>query len=435
MILRDPVHGLVSFESPETALVPALLDCEEVQRLRRIRQLGLASLVYPGADHTRFSHAIGTAHVMTRFLARLSALASELPTSQHLTPEHAEEAVVAALLHDLGHGPFSHLFEDALPSGPSHEDWTSRILLDPTTSVHRVLAARRAELPERVAKLVHGEHALTFLARTVSGTFDVDRCDYLLRDAHATGVGYGRYDLEWLLRSLRLCPTVSAPGATPGLAIDGSHGLPAIESFILARLFMFQQVYFHKAGRASEWLLARILERVRELVLDGCAPPALPDALRSLMLTGEAPLAEYLGLDDPVLWTALSAWQHSQDAALSDLTRRLVKRQLFKTYELFGEAAAPEAAEARLAVARDVAKRAGLQPTRYVGLDLAVDEPFDDRDGSLTVVFPGGIERRPGDVSFLLGRLRGEPMRRTRLVFAPELRDPIRRALDGAGAA
>src|SRR5688572_18694608 len=133
MILRDPVHGLVEFDADEEGIVPALLEASEVQRLRRIRQLGLAALAYPGADHTRFSHAIGAAFVMTRFIRRMRRIHESLPFWQRVTTERARDALAAALLHDVGHGPFSHLFEEALPEGPRHETWTSRIILDPST--------------------------------------------------------------------------------------------------------------------------------------------------------------------------------------------------------------------------------------------------------------------------------------------------------------
>src|SRR5262245_22342702 len=275
MILRDPVHGLVSFESDEESIVPSLLEARELQRLRRVRQMGLASLAYPGADHTRFSHALGAAHVMTRLLNRLRRIHDELPFWQRVTTERARDALAAALLHDVGHGPFAHLFEEVLPRGKRHEEWTTRIVLDPECEVNRILSRHDSGLPARVADLVHGKHELTFLARAVSGTFDVDRCDYLLRDAHFTGVGYGKFDLDWLLRSL--CFGVPRhKDDSPPLAIDGAKGIPAIESFLLARLFMFTQVYFHKTERASEWMISRILQRVAELILDGARVAGVP---------------------------------------------------------------------------------------------------------------------------------------------------------------
>ena len=341
MILRDPVHGLVTFESAEESIVPSLLETQEVQRLRRIRQMGLASLAYPGADHTRFSHAIGAAHVMTRLLRRLRAIHDELPPEERVTEERAREALAGALLHDLGHGPFSHVFEEALPETRRHELWTERFVLDPDTEVHRVLARYDSSLPQRVADLVRGEHPITFLARAVSGTFDVDRCDYLLRDAHFTGVGYGKFDLDWLLRSLRLGVRPSA--GAPALAIDGPKGMQAIESFILARLFMFQQVYFHKTERASEWMLSRILERVGQLTQDGTRVEATPSAIRDIAVSGHTTLGQYLKLDDAALWVALANWCDAQDPLLSDLCQRFYARNLFKTYELFGEQATPAA--------------------------------------------------------------------------------------------
>jgi len=428
MILRDPVHGLVTFERPEEDIIVRLLETREVQRLRRIRQLGLASLAYPSADHTRFSHAIGAAFVMTRLLDRLRRIDTALPFWQRVTTERAREALAAALLHDLGHGPFSHLFEQVLPRGLHHETWTHRILLDESTDVHRVLAELDRELPARVAELVKGRHELPYLARAVSGTFDVDRCDYLLRDAHATGVSYGRFDLDWLLRSLRF-GTPATEGAAPPLSIDGKKGIPAIESFLLARLFMFQQVYFHKTERSCEWMLTKILERARQLIADGARLPSTPPGLISLSRDGDCTLGEYLSLDDPSVWVALSAWQSVKDPLLADLTQRLQARRLFKTYELFGEQAAPRGRLDALDIARDVAKKAGYDPEVHVGLDVASTVALDDADDPLTIVFPDGAVRSLGEVSFLLGRLRGERMERVRLIFLPELRDELKRAL------
>jgi uncharacterized protein len=422
LILRDPVHGLIAFDSAEEQIVIKLLATAEVQRLRRIRQLGVASLAFPGAEHTRFAHALGTAHVMKRLIARLRDVDTDLPSWQKLTFSHAREALAAALLHDLGHGPFSHLFEEAIPRVGEHERWSSRILLDRTTEVGRVLAAEDPELPSRVAQLIHGHHELVYLARAVSGTLDVDRCDYLLRDAHGTGVPYGRYDLDWLLRSLRFAP-LDGERTSPPLAIDGAKGIVSIESFVMARLFMFQQVYFHKAARAGEWMIRAIMSRAAALLADGKKLPMVPPAIQTAASGCEVALWDYLELDDNVLFGAMHAWEKGPDPILADLTRRVRARALFKTLELYGNA--PVRADDALATAREIAVRAGLAPDAYVGLDTAVDVPFSDREDPLAVVFPGGVTRKPGDVSFLLGRLRDETVTRSRLIFAPELRAQI----------
>jgi hypothetical protein len=445
MILRDPVHGLIAFESEEAAIIPRLLEASEVQRLRRIRQLGLTSFAFPGAEHNRFAHALGAAHVMILLLARLRQIDGDLPFWQRVTSERARDAIAAAFLHDLGHGPLSHLFEEALPGSARHEVWTERILLDPSSDVHRILTADDPHLPRRVADLVRGRHELPYLAKAVSGTFDVDRCDYLLRDAHATGVRYGEYDLPWLLRSLRFDDTSRGASSAPGLAIDGVKGLAAIEAFLLARLFMFQQVYFHKSTRAAEWMIGAILRRAITIARDGARLPQLLPAFASVAAGNEPSLGEYLELDDPMLLCAIHAWEEAKDPILADLCRRLRARSLFKTIEIYANtsndgrspessggpaARGPSEADiaAALATAREIARSAGLDPEVYVGIDVASDVPFSD-DESLTVVFQRGRPRRPAEVSFVLERLRNERLTRVRVIFAPELRDAMREAL------
>ncbi|MGD0526250.1 MAG: HD domain-containing protein [Polyangiaceae bacterium] len=425
MILRDPVHGLVAFESAEEHIVEALMDTPEVQRLRRIRQLGVTSLAFPGAEHSRFAHAIGAAFVMKLLLARLRAIHGDLPASQQVTEERGRDALAAAFLHDLGHGPLSHLFEDAIPGTPPHETWTERVVLDPSTGVHQVLASVDAAMPARVVDLVHGRHELPYMARAVSGELDVDRCDYLLRDAHATGVRYGLYDLDWLLRSLRFAPSGDA-GLAPELAIDGAKGLPAIEAFITARLFMFQQVYLHKATRAAEWMIRRILARGVEVLRGGERLERVPAAVAAGARGEDIALGDYLELDDGVLWGAMHAWEGARDRPLGDLARRIRGRALFKTLELFGDHATPAG---RAEVARDVARARGLEPSAYVGLDEASDEPFGGAAAPLAVVYAKGPARPLHEVSFLLGRLAGQALSRVRLVLAPELREPVTHAL------
>jgi HD superfamily phosphohydrolase len=451
VLLRDPVHGLISFEDEEESIIVRLLNTPEVQRLRRIRQLGLTCLAFPGAEHTRFAHALGAAHVMKLFIARLRQLHDQLPFWQRVSSERARDALAAALLHDLGHGPLSHLFEDAIaytqrvvggvtPAGGlsgdaigaapkashRHEVWTEKILMDPSTGVHKVLVQDDPDLPRRVAELVRGEHTLPYLAGTVSGTFDVDRCDYLLRDAHSTGVRYGNFDLPWLLSTLQFGE--STDGQPPGLAIDATKGLSAIESFILARLFMFQQVYFHKSTRAAEWLIRMILTRAVTLLKNGTRLDQVPPAL-SAVANGDMPsVGAYLALDDQSLLEALNRWRDAADPLLADLCERLRQRELFKTYELIGERAEPHRRREALEIVRDIAKEEGLDADLYTGLDVAVDTPYAD-DSSLSVIFGEGRARRPAEVSFVLDRLRNETLTRVRLIFAPELKTRVHDAL------
>jgi hypothetical protein len=378
---------------------------------------------------------------MKLLLVRLRQIDGDLPFWQRVTSERARDAIAAALLHDIGHGPLSHLFEEAMPGAMPHETWTNRILLDPSSEVFRILSTDDPSLPRRVADLVAGKHELPYLARAVSGTFDVDRCDYLLRDAHATGVRYGDYDLPWLLRSLRFSEPSGPPGhSAPSLAIDGLKGIVAIESFLLARYFMFQQVYFHKATRSAEWMIGAILRRALALVVDGTRLPVLPAAVAAVAAGDMPSLEQYLELDDQVLLGAIHAWEDAKDPVLQDLCKRLRARALFKTIELMPEpdegngaeprafAGTDEAARnATLEQARQIARERGLEPDLYVGLDVATDTPYSE-DDSLHVVFPKGRPRRPSEVSFLLDRLRNETLTRCRLIFAPELRDAMQEA-------
>ncbi|MCC7534882.1 MAG: HD domain-containing protein [Deltaproteobacteria bacterium] len=437
MLLRDPVHGLVVFEADDERVVLALLDTAEVQRLRRVRQLGLTSVVFPGAEHSRFAHALGTAHVMVRLLRRLAAPDAALDEALQIDGHLRRTALAAALLHDLGHGPFSHLFEEVFPGGRHHEAWTGDIVNDDTTEVHAALSGLDRELPARVASLLSGDAgaaAPELLARSISGALDVDRCDYLLRDSLMTGVRYGLYDLEWVLQSLRV------GRVTPGsdrlvLAVDGRKGLPALEGYFLGRQFMYQQVYHHKATRGAECLVRAIFKRVVERVQDGHVPPLTPRAIVDASLGRQVALGDYLAMDDVIVGSSFAAWERGSDPLLADLCARLRTRRLFKTVRLPDEPAAWPEARAR---ALDVVRSLGLRDDLYLWLDVATHVPYPEPDGALDdahdvvlVLEPGRGARPLGDASFLLGELRNKAHVRPRLVFAPEARRAVVSALEG----
>ncbi|MET0387409.1 MAG: HD domain-containing protein [Polyangiales bacterium] len=436
MILRDPVHGLVAFEGAHERVIAALLETREVQRLRNVRQLGFTSLVFPGAEHSRFAHCLGAAHVMVKLLARVRAVQAALPIELRVDEERETEALAAALLHDLGHGPFSHLFEEVLPDARHHEDWTREVILDPGSDVHRALSRLSASMPERVAALLDGTHPLGYLSRSVSGVLDVDRCDYLLRDSHMTGVRYGIFDLDWLLRALSF-GHVAVPGSEPSwvLAIEGRKGLPPIEGFFLARLFMYQQVYHHKATRAAEMLIRAIFLRIASLIRAGRVPDQTPPAIVAAVRGEPLPLGAYLALDDVTLLAAFRAWERDADPALSELTQRLSARRLPKTLPLALEGKATGAWERARERACDVATRRGFAPELWVWLDVpsecAYEEPVADAAEALWV----SLRHRPMDrlarTSFVLGELCNKRIERPRLIFPGEIRADVLTALDG----
>lgn len=416
MILRDPVHGLIAFDGDVESVVVRLLDTREVQRLRRIRSLGAASLAFPGAEHSRFAHAIGSAHVMKRYLQRVARLSSDIPLRDRIEPDDARVALAAALLHDLGHGPYSHTFEAVIPGALAHEDWTSRILLDDGSEVNAVLRSIDPSMPAKVERLIHGEHPIGHLARAVSGTFDVDRCDYLLRDSHMTGVRYGLLDLDWLLGSLRLD---HAPGASAvTLTVDGEKGLTAVEGFFLARLYMYRQVYLHKAVRAAEAVLRSLFRRLARLGPQRGTPAPL-----AALLAGESiDVAGYLDLDDHALESGLRAWSDADDRQLSELATRLRERRLFKTLRLRKDVAVEQARE-RLA---DVMRGAGIDGDQASIDRVEIDAYIED---ATLMVRSGGRLERLLDASPVLRGLSRETFVHYRAIFPPEVRPQVAKAM------
>ncbi|MBW2459386.1 MAG: HD domain-containing protein, partial [Deltaproteobacteria bacterium] len=209
---------------------------------------------------------------------------------------------------------------------------------------------------------------------------------------------------------------------------DGAKGLSAIESFILARLFMFQQVYFHKSTRAAEWMIHAILNRAMAALRDGRPLPRVPPALHQLALGEPLGVEQYLDLDDQVLLEAINAWRECGDPILADLCSRLRQREVFKTFELYAEATTVDRRHEAYQTVRSIASEAGLDPDLYTALDVAIDTPYSD-DRSLTVIFGQHRAHRPAEVSFVLDRLRDETLTRYRLIFAAELRDRVFDAL------
>ncbi len=301
------------------------------------------------------------------------------------------------------------------------------MLLDPATDVHRALASLSREMPQRVAALLAGTHRLAYLSRSVSGMLDVDRCDYLLRDSHMTGVRYGNYDLDWVLRALTFGCLRAPSGAEQWvLAIEGRKGLPPIEGFFLARSFMYQQVYHHKATRAAEALIRGIFLRVASLIRDGRVPEQTPRAVVAAVSGEKVRLADYLQLDDVALLHAFRVWESDADPALASLTRQLSARELPKTLPLPADPQLwPRAAER----AREVAERRGYPPDLTVRLDVAQEmtygEPEDESPEGLWVSIRHRPMTRLGRISFVLGELRNKTVERPRLIFPAAIRDEL----------
>jgi HD superfamily phosphohydrolase len=332
--LRDPVHGNMFLPDP---LILDLVDSFEFQRLRRIRQLGSCFLVFHGAEHSRFQHALGTMWLMHCVLERWEASGR-----LRCEPEIRKAALAAALLHDIGHGPFSHALEHTFV-GIDHEKLGQQIITGPLRSL---LESHGCD-PQDVVDLLSNRFREPVLCELLSGQLDVDRMDYLQRDSLYTGVKYGLFDSQRILETLVPLRTSSSQEELFGeardgrvLAIDGK-GVLAVEEFLFSRYFMYWQVYLHRAVRSAELLLRLTLERAREVFHEDASRLWLPPNLDFLFRLdrdnsgqdGEF-LVNFLGLDDFDLFHALKMWRQSKDKVLSDLANRFLGRRLFKGVEL-----------------------------------------------------------------------------------------------------
>ena len=335
-----------------------LIDAPEVQRLRRIKQLGLGLYTYQGAEHSRFTHSLGAFHLMTRVLDRLSE-------KHDIKKEDRAAARAAALLHDVGHGSFSHVMEKVL--GCHHEAWTVEVVLSDQTEVGQLLRSHSSALPQKVASIIEGKFQPAALAQLVSSQLDVDRMDYLLRDSLMTGAKYGIYDLEWIINAL----SIDEQGDRIYVA---ARGLYAVEEYLQARYYMFRQVYFHRSLRSAEAVLRSILRRALRLLEAGQPVWHAPDtAFEKVLRTQKLTIKEHLEIDDSDILFHIKQWQRSSDPILKDLSERFTGRRLFKAVDLDMDIA--EQADF-LTAARACVSQAGFDPDYYFIEDRASDVPY-----------------------------------------------------------
>ena len=359
-IYRDPVHNIIRLrtDTDEGELMMRLIDASEFQRLRRIKQLGLGLYTYQGAEHSRFTHSLGAFHLMTRVLDRLNERHSIAQTDR-------VAARAAALLHDVGHGSFSHVMEKVLSF--HHEHWTVQVILSDQTEIGALLRSHSPELPAKVASIIEGKFQPSALAQLVSSQLDVDRMDYLLRDSLMTGAKYGIYDLEWIINALAIDEEADR------IYVE-ARGLYAVEEYLQARYYMFRQVYFHRTLRSAEAVLRSIIRRALRLREEGkevwhAAGTAFEKILRQEPLA----ITEHLQIDDSDIIFHIKQWQASEDVILSDLSRRFTARRLFKAIDL--DMPMAERAEF-LSEARNSVVSAGFDPEYYFIEDRASDVPY-----------------------------------------------------------
>lgn len=328
-IVNDPIYGFVSIPN---AFVFDLIEHPYLQRLRRIGQLGMSSFVYPGATHSRFHHVIGATHLMDLAIRILRRKGVEI------TQEEEDAVLATILLHDIGHGPFSHALEYDIVSKVSHEKISSLFMDD----LNRQLGGK-LELAIRIFENHYAKKS--FLHQLVSSQLDMDRMDYLNRDSFYTGVIEGKIGADRIISMLNV---------HNGNLVIEEKGIYSVEKFLVARRFMYWQVYMHKTVVAAEMLLIHILRRAKELVKRGntvFASPALSFFLENEITEKDFEqrpevLQHFANLDDSDLFSAFKVWQYHEDKVLSLLSKQLIERNLFKI-EIAKEPFSKEIVEAK----------------------------------------------------------------------------------------
>ncbi len=376
----------------------SLTETPAFQRLRRIKQLGFSEFVYPGATHTRFAHSVGVFHTARAIVGVL-----EEKLGADFSPGRANVAVCAALLHDIGHGPFSHTFEGVEKgrgAEKKHEAWTAQIVRE-DGPIGEILDKK---VRDQVAGLLEQESPVDIYSSVVSSQFDADRLDYLRRDKLMTGSGQGSFDWAWMMNNLEIDKlTIGGDDEEDPVEVDGlilgSKGLKAAEEYLLGRFHLYTQVYMHKATRGAEKMLGALLLRLARMIAEGELDKTGLPAKHPLVLyfsdDGNT-LENYLALDDTVVWGGLRLMSHSEDEKLSELSSRLLNRDLYKCLDVGARAASigsDVTGKFRLAL------RAAVEDGQFEDIDVLQDRatvsPYKFRDYESPDAFMKVMIRKP----------------------------------------
>ena len=383
-IINDPVFGFIKMRR---GLLYDIVGHRLFQRLGRINQLGLAFVVYPGARHTRFQHSLGAFYLMTEAVKSLREKGIYIFDSE-------EEAVEAAILmHDIGHGPFSHVLEDTLISGITHEELSilmmEQINRDLNGQLNLAISIFKDEYPNKIF------HQL------ISSQLDMDRLDYLRRDSFYTGVTEGNIGSARIIKMLNV--------SDDRLVVD-HKGIYSVENYLTSRRLMYWQVYLHRTAVGYERVLINTLRRAKALVAEGhelFASPALAyfiknDVDRQWFNTHEEALQMYTELDDSDIWSALKAWRHADDRILSMLATDMLDRRLFRV-EVREEPISEEEADS---IAQHIAKRIDITPEearRYMmSITEAQKDMYNPEDDSIGILYKDGTVKDIAEASEIL---------------------------------
>jgi uncharacterized protein len=405
-VFKDPVHRYIHVRDK---IIWDLIGTKEFQRLRRIKQLGTTYLTFHGAEHSRFNHSLGVYEIIRRIIDDVFVGREHWDHSERLL------CLCAALLHDLGHGPFSHSFEKVFRL--DHEDFTQAIILG-NTEVNKVLRRMGDDFPKKVAEVIAKTYKNKLVVSLISSQIDADRMDYLLRDAYYTGVSYGNFDMERILRVMR---------PREDQVVIKRSGMHAVEDYIMSRYQMYWQVYFHPVTRSAEVILTKILHRAKKLHEDGYSFKTKPVHFYSLFQE-KVNLEEYLRLDEAVILYYFQEWQNETDPILSDLCRRFVNRNLFKYVEF----SPTNEQMKKLLELNSLFKKAGIDPEYYLVVDSSSDLPYDfyrpGEEGErlpIYLLMPNGELRELSRESVIVDAISGKRRTDHKLYFPQDFIDDL----------
>lgn len=357
-VFRDPVHNYIHVQHQ---VILDLINSREVQRLRRIKQLGTSSYTFHGAEHSRFSHSLGVYEITRRICDIFKRnYPIEKLGKDGWDDSHRIVALCAALLHDVGHGPYSHTFEHIFHT--DHEALTVAIITSPETEVFQILNNVEEGFPEKVASVITKTYNNPQVVQMISSQIDADRMDYLLRDAYYTGTEYGTFDLTRILRVIRPYEGGIA------FAMNGMH---AVEDYIVSRYQMYVQVYFHSVSRGMEVILEHLLDRAHELSQENPEIFAYHSQLLLPFLNQSFTLEDYLKLDDGVLNTYFAQWSDEKDVILSDLAQRFLNRKPLKSVAI------DSSDNPLISKMRELVEKVGFNAKYYTAINSSYDLPYD----------------------------------------------------------
>lgn len=347
-VLRDPIHGYIHIEYK---VIWDVINSKEFQRLRRIKQLGSSFVVYHTAEHSRFTHSLGVYEIVRRMCNEVSDISNTLSAEEKLT------VMLAGLLHDVGHGPFSHTFESICDI--NHEVFSCRIIEENTTDLNNVLESYKTGLSKNISSIINHTHKNTILSQMISGQLDADRMDYLLRDAYFTGTKYGEFDLERILRTLRV---------KNNILMVKSSGVHSIEDYIMARYHMYWQVYYHPVARSFECVVSALFDRMREIYKIDKKSLDCVDFFVEFLKGESISLNAHFLLDENTCYYGFQVLSNHEDKILKDLARRIINRDLFEYVDYTNKSMVDD-------IKRKI-KSLGFDDKYYVKNDMVKQRPY-----------------------------------------------------------